>query len=114
MSAWPLVYVELDGVLAARGDMDQAHEIGPPLPGAVDFVRELAAMGRVVIYTCRPLPSAALKEWLDRHRIPRASSLVLCPPAEAVVIDARRFRAVQYSGAYRQAVDLVRRHAEGE
>ncbi len=73
------VCVDLDGVLA-----DYVHgwkgidEFGDPIPGAVEFTKELATFADIVIYTCRcsedmgrglgkALLKKYVKEWLDKH-----------------------------------------------
>lgn len=70
------ICVDLDGVLAdfSKGWQGINH-IGDPIPGAVEFVKKLNELGRVVIFTCRcnPLinPERGLIRrvmvWLNKH-----------------------------------------------
>lgn len=71
------ICVDLDGVLAdySQGWQGIDH-IGDPLPGAVEFVKKLNKLGRVVIFTCRCNPAvnkdvimaeAHVAVWLVKH-----------------------------------------------
>lgn len=73
----PVVAVDLDGVLASW-DRGSHGEIGPPIPGAAEFTRELGEWADVVIFTCRcseavykpqkaHLLARAVEQWLDRY-----------------------------------------------
>jgi hypothetical protein len=74
------VCVDLDGVLADYSKGWQGVDtIGDPVPGAVQFTKDLQAFARVVIYTTRckgkmfdrdepPLKLVEIvKAWLDKH-----------------------------------------------
>lgn len=83
------VLVDLDGVLALYAGWPGIDHIGDPLPGAVQFTRDLGAFARVVVFTTRckaypagvPGPSGApepcrddpeslaarVGAWLDKH-----------------------------------------------
>jgi len=65
------VCVDLDGVLAdyEEGWKGSDH-IGYPIPGAVDFVKELSSFCKVIIHTSRSsIPGVldSIKNWLDTH-----------------------------------------------
>ncbi len=74
----PKVCVDLDGVLAARVE---GRAIGPPIDGAVEFTRELAARAEVIIFTARFSTTSGkpqsqeqinslekrIAKWLDAH-----------------------------------------------
>ncbi len=49
----PRVCVDLDGVLAKYENWRGLEHIGPPLPGALEFAWELAAMADIIIFTSR-------------------------------------------------------------
>jgi hypothetical protein len=82
----PRVCVDLDGVLASYDGWRGYDHIGPPLPGAREFARELAKVSDIIIFTSRcsedpgpdhdpPLLTTGqlrmkIAEWLDKHRIP--------------------------------------------
>ena len=85
----PSVLVDLDGVLAKYDGWRGVENIGAPIPGAVEFTRQLSEFARVVIYTtrCKEYPGstsapagaagsdrrpvvelvAIVTTWLDRH-----------------------------------------------
>lgn len=75
------VCVDVDGVLAdySAGWQGLDH-IGDPIPGAVEFTKELAEFADIVIYTTRccedlngrnglkaPMLRKLIQEWLDKH-----------------------------------------------
>ena len=80
----PRVCVDLDGVLARYDGWRGPEHIGDPLPGAVEFVRELSEFAEVVVYTSRCTPSdegeqraadasaaiAQVTKWLEQHAFP--------------------------------------------
>ena len=73
----PIISCDLDGVLASW-DHGTFDTIGPPIPGAKEFLRELSKVGRVVLCTCRmnsklydskPIARlrAVIRDWLKKH-----------------------------------------------
>jgi hypothetical protein len=76
------VAVDLDGVLARYEGYKGALVIGEPLPGAVDFVKELLTFADVVVHTSRVSPDeqangagfaqagSIIRDWLKRHGFP--------------------------------------------
>ncbi|MEJ7848223.1 MAG: hypothetical protein WKF92_09065 [Pyrinomonadaceae bacterium] len=84
----PRVCVDLDGVLAKYDGWKGIENIGPPLPGAVEFAKSLAKIADIVIFTSRcSLDQGGLAEksgispgklrlivagWLEKHKIPFA------------------------------------------
>lgn len=84
----PRVCVDLDGVLAAYDGWQGLAHIGDPLPGAHEFVTELAEVADVVVYTTRcsgepddrgdisPLTPGQARihviDWLERNEFPFA------------------------------------------
>ena len=82
----PRVCVDLDGVLAQYNGWKGIDKIGPPMPGALDFARELAEIADIVIFTGRcsldtggeaprtRLSQSQLRikviEWLDKYGFP--------------------------------------------
>ncbi len=74
------VCIDLDGVLADYRDGFQGiSRIGDPIPGAKEFVDEIAKFADVLIFTCRCSPevagarvsiaSCAVETWLNDHNI---------------------------------------------
>lgn len=88
MSIKPAVCVDLDGVLADDSAGWQGPEvIGPPMPGAKEFMEELSETAYVIVFTCRTkevenlsgvdLSSytkdrmrSVIAAWMDKHGIP--------------------------------------------
>lgn len=93
----PTICVDMDGTIAAYDGWKGLRDIGMPLPGAREFMAELAMLGRVVVHTCRTNPQidpdfarvvcdeygsddgmsmvvgelvVKVQEWLDEHDIP--------------------------------------------
>lgn len=77
----PTICVDLDGVLAHFDGWKGIEHIGEPIPGAVEFTRELGKMARVVIFTTRA------KEYLyEKHSPPNAQDDDHRPLAELELI----------------------------
>ena len=84
----PRVCLDLDGVLAQYSGWEGLDQIGPPIPGALDFARELAEIADIVIFTSRcsldaggEAPATRLSprqlrikiiEWLEKYKFPYA------------------------------------------
>ncbi len=73
------VCVDLDGVLAQRMQGGKMDEIGPPMDGAVEFVRALSEFSKIIILTSRMAGKTgkkaraiedAIREWLEENAIP--------------------------------------------
>lgn len=74
-----VVCVDLDGTLADyTGGWRGLNQIGDPLPGAVEFTKQLAEFADIVIFTCRcgeetagkrapHLAANIVRDWLDKH-----------------------------------------------
>ena len=77
----PTICVDLDGVLAEYHGWRGIEHIGEPIPGAVEFTRQLAQFARVIIYTTRA------KEYLyEKHSPPNAQDDDHRPLAELELI----------------------------
>lgn len=73
----PRVCVDLDGVLAKYDGWRGLETFGEPIPGAVEFTRQLSDWAEVVIFTSRcnpdgsrismPKREALVKAWLKKH-----------------------------------------------
>ena len=48
----PIICVDFDGVIASW-DQGTFWQPGPPIPGAEEFLKQLATIGEVIIWTCR-------------------------------------------------------------
>lgn len=78
----PTVALDLDGVLAKYEGWKGHDYFGDPLPGAVQFTRDLAKVARIVVFTCRTTQDnptgeyggvspermvTVVRSWLMRH-----------------------------------------------
>lgn len=87
MNRNPIVAVDLDGVLSdgenfkfKNGRWDDYLIISDPLPGAVDFVKELSQVAEVLIHSSRldsslhdhdeRVVAAAISSWMVAHKFP--------------------------------------------
>lgn len=61
----PRVCVDLDGVLAKYDGWKGADKIGPPLPGALEFARELAEIADIIVFTSRCSVEGIAEKWND-------------------------------------------------
>ena len=82
----PRVCLDLDGVLAEYSGWEGLDQIGPPIPGALDFALSLAEIADIVIFTSRcsldaggEAPATRLSprqlrikviEWLEKYKFP--------------------------------------------
>jgi len=98
----PTVAIDLDGVLATyNGTWRGVDFIGDPIPGAVDFTKEVSKMADVVIWTTRTNPdenyedtSSELRQkvvnWLMQHGFSyRAVYMGSGKPIAAAYVDDR-------------------------
>lgn len=92
------ICVDLDGVLAQRMQGGAMDEIGPPMDGAVEFMRELEGFAEATILTSRLAGKtgknaskikAAIAAWLEEHNIPysKIHTGIGKPPAQAYIDD---------------------------
>jgi len=82
----PRVCLDLDGVLAQYSGWKGLEQIGPPIPGALDFAWQLAEIADIVIFTSRcsldaggEAPTTRLSprqlrikiiDWLEKYKFP--------------------------------------------
>lgn len=63
------VCVDLDGVLARCEGTGDSTEIGPPIPGAKEFMAALYRDHSLVVFTCRSWQADEVVRWLRKHGI---------------------------------------------
>jgi len=73
--ARPTICLDLDGVLARYDGWKGLDFLGDPLPGAVEFTRQLSALGDVVVFTTRTSVAANLDELRREPTLPWDSAL---------------------------------------
>ena len=64
------ICVDVDGVLLQYHGYRGEDHFGDPIPGAVEFTKNLHKIGRVIIHTARcrlPGKEVTLKQYLDQH-----------------------------------------------
>jgi hypothetical protein len=95
------VAVDLDGVLAKYDGWKGVRNIGDPIPGAVEFLKDLSKFANVVIYTTRcstdtnpgiglDLLEGMVRNWLTLHGFVYSSIYVgQGKPIAAAYIDDR-------------------------
>lgn len=101
----PRVCVDLDGVLAKYDSWRGSDQIGPPLPGALEFASSLAEIADIVIFTSRVSPDQVgnhatkispgrlkirIIEWLEKYNFPYSDVYIgQGKPRAAAFIDDR-------------------------
>ncbi len=101
----PRVCVDLDGVLAEYDGWQGAEKIGKPLPGALEFMRSLAEIAEIIIFTTRCSIDKGQKstgrnspgrakirviDWLEKNKFPFTDVYVgQGKPLAAAFIDDR-------------------------
>ena len=123
----PRVCLDLDGVLATYTGWRGFDHIGPPVPGALDFARNLAEIADIIIFSARcsgdPGPDGDIPllttgqmrikiiEWLEKHKFPYKDVYVgRGKPRVAAFIDDRAVtcRPQTSNTAFDDALDAVR------
>ena len=123
----PRVCIDLDGVLAEYSGWRGLGEIGAPLEGAREFVKSVAKIADVIIFTSRcsldPGNDAGnivasaeelrenVVEWLREHDLPFADVYIgQGKPKAAAFIDDRAIvcRPQEDSDAFEKTVDILR------
>lgn len=133
----PTVAVDLDGVLATYTGWRGIENIGEPIPGAVEFVKKLSEVARVLIFTTRtkeypagvPGPSGQpepdrssahdlmliVKDWLEKWGFPyeeiytgQGKPCALCYIDDrAVTCQPQEYGKMEYDGAIRKAKGFI-------
>lgn len=141
MSGKKTVCVDLDGVLASYSGWKGVEVIGDPIPGAVQFTRDLSAFAYVLVFTTRckgdfgraddpERLKGIVKAWLDRHgfayhdiytgqgKPPAAAYIddraVCCRPESPWVSAEETTVTVARADVYREAVNTARNFCDGE
>lgn len=107
------VAVDLDGVLADFSMGWQGVDvIGDPIPGAIEFTRQLSAFADVLIWTTRCNPEVGrgeganllrnrVRDWLDRHGFAYADIWTgVGKPIAAAFVDDRAVWCSPTTGGY--------------
>jgi hypothetical protein len=123
----PRVCLDLDGVLASYDGWGGIDKIGQPLPGAVEFARDLAKIADIVIFTSRcstePGPQGATSsltpgqarihiiDWLEKNEIPFADVFMgEGKPRVAAFIDDRAVacKPQENADAFKETIDALK------
>jgi hypothetical protein len=123
----PRVCLDLDGVLAQYSGWEGLDQIGPPIPGALDFAWALAEIADIVIFTSRCSLDAGGEEistnltprqlrikivdWLEKYKFPYADVYVGQgkPRASAFIDDRAVFCSPQNDkNAFKRALESTR------
>jgi hypothetical protein len=122
----PRICVDLDGVLAKYNGWKGIDHIGPPLPGALEFVKDLAEIAEIVIFTSRcaqetigeenpRMTPGRLRihviEWLEKNKFPFTDVYVgQGKPRAAAFIDDRGVNCTPQTNknAFAEALELTR------
>ena len=123
----PRVCLDLDGVLAQYSGWEGLEQIGPPIPGALDFAWQLAEIADIVIFTSRCSLDAGgeatttrlsprqlrikIIDWLEKHKFPYTDVYAGQgkPRASAFIDDRAVLCAPQNDkGAFKKAFDSTK------
>lgn len=121
----PRVCVDLDGVLAKYDGWRGPDQIGPPLPGALDFASSLSKIADIIIFTSRcsqehsgagsRISPGRLKiriiDWLEKYNFPYSDVYVgQGKPKAAAFIDDRAINCSPQKNpdAFNQTIALTR------
>ena len=115
------ICVDLDGVLAQRLQSGRKTKIGPPIDGALEFVRSLNDFANITILTSRMSGlkgrdkdemKQTIKDWLQHHQIPYDSvhDETSKPPAQAYIDDRGVSCRPEHDGlkAFQAALSFVK------
>lgn len=87
-----IVAVDLDGVLHDWEHPVPGRTMGPPLPDAIQAIRELVDEGdTVIVFTCRDNTTGYIGRWLDYWEFP-ALPVTNVKPAADVYLDDKGLR----------------------
>jgi len=123
------VAVDLDGVLAQYDGWKGVEHIGDPIPGAVQFTKQLQEIARVVIFTTRTNADPKISErnesvemltqrvklWLDAHGFAYDEIYVgQGKPLAAAYVDDRAVvcRPREWPWGFNATLDCVKRLME--
>lgn len=91
------ICVDFDGVLNEYNGYEEGN-LGKPLSGSQDFIKELRRKYKVVILTSRP--KEQVSNWLSKNGFPDIKVTNHKLPAVAYIDD----RAIPFNGSYKQAI----------
>ena len=120
----PRVCLDLDGVLARYDKWRGVDHIGDPIPGALEFAKQLAKIAEIVIFSSRCAQDIAegsritpgqlrihVIEWLEKHRFPFTDVYIgQGKPRAAAFIDDRGVSCSPQTNkdAFATALELTR------
>lgn len=95
------ICVDFDGVLNEHDGYEEGN-LGEPLSGSQDFIKELRRKYKVVILTSRP--KEQVNRWLRRNGFPSMKVTNRKVPAVAYIDD----RAIQFHGNYKKVISQLK------
>ena len=94
------ICVDFDGVLNEYGY--EERDLGEPLTGSKEFIKELRRKYKVVILTSRPKEQVI--HWLRNNGFPSMKVTNCKVPAVAYIDD----RAIQFNGSYKKVISRLK------
>lgn len=95
------ICVDFDGVLNEYDDYEEG-DLGEPLTGSKEFIKELRKKYKVVILTSRQ--KEQVNRWLRRNGFPSIKVTNRKVPAVAYIDD----RAIQFNGNYKKVISRLK------
>lgn len=95
------ICVDFDGVLNEYNGYEEGN-LGKPLSGSQDFIKELCRKYKVVILTSRPKEQVI--DWLNNNGFPSMGVTNRKVPAVAYIDD----RAIQFNGNYKKVISQLK------
>ena len=95
------ICVDFDGVLNEYDDYEE-RDLGEPLTGSKEFIKELRKKYKVVILTSRPKEQVI--GWLNNNGFPSMKVTNRKIPAVAYIDD----RAIQFKGNYKKVISRLK------
>lgn len=95
------ICVDFDGVLNEYDDYEE-RDLGEPLTGSKEFIKELRKKYKVVILTSRPKEQVI--DWLNNNGFPSMKVTNRKIPAVAYIDD----RAIQFKGNYKKVISRLK------
>lgn len=95
------ICVDFDGVLNEYNGYEEG-DLGEPLTGSKEFIKELRKKYKVVILTSRP--KEQVSGWLRNNGFPSMKVTNCKVPAVAYIDD----RAIQFNGSYKKVISRLK------
>jgi hypothetical protein len=104
------VAIDFDQTIADSAKPNVGYRMGPPMPGAIEAVKQLALRHSVIIFSARAATEdgrKSIEDWMHYFQVPYQRITAIKPKDTVVFVDDRGYRFVDWATTMRELPHVI-------